>query len=427
MNQQQFEGFTGNIEGITDDGLPYGGGTTTSQNSDIYEFYQLPLLTKQDQVDIITELTKGMEINMTPKVLVECLNQHIISQPKAKRIISQAIRNKYRMRQIEDKELRKAMRPSNILVSGRSGSGKTEIFRQISRIYNAPFIRVEATKYTEVGYHGEDVSNIITDLFKKTQNEILSREAVELFENSTRLKQIINSHILKLLLGPSYKECSDFSEKEKQLESGELDEWYCYLFVPHMHNHNGDYKSKSSSKDKSSPKMNFEQLKIKEIRNYMYEVYAEELFKIIDIEELVKTEVENKAIVVIDEIDKLVRGQENSSGTKASDEGVQYDLLPILDGTIVNINTKMKLSTRNILFVAAGAFEKVKPTELAIELQGRLPVNAKMESLTKDDFIKILCETKHNLLLQAVELLKTEDVNIVFKREAIFEMAEISV
>jgi ATP-dependent HslUV protease ATP-binding subunit HslU len=133
----------------------------------------------------------------------------------------------------------------------------------------------------------------------------------------------------------------------------------------------------------------------------MYEVYAEELFKIIDVEEFVKSEIENKGIVVIDEIDKLVRAQDSGSSTKASDEGVQYDLLPILDGTTVSVgtNNKLKLNTRNILFVGAGAFEKAKPTELAIELQGRLPVNAKMESLTKDDFVAILRNTKHNLLV----------------------------
>ena len=173
--------------------------------------------------------------------------------------------------------------------------------------------------------------------------------------------------------------------------------------------------------------MSFTHLKIKEIRNYMYEMYAEELFKIIDIDEFVKSEIENKGIVVIDEIDKLVRSQDSNSATKASDEGVQYDLLPILDGTTVNVNSKLKLSTRNILFVGGGAFEKVKTSELAIELQGRLPINAKMETLTEEDFLQILRYTKHNLLVQSIALLKTEDVNLIFEQEAILEMAKISV
>lgn len=118
------------------------------------------------------------------------------------------------MRQVEDKDLRAAMRPSNILVTGKSGSGKTEIFRQISRIYNAPFISVEATKYTEVGYHGDDVSNIISDLFKKTQNEILNKDAAELFKSSKKLKNIINKHILKIMMGPGYEESPQFEAKQ---------------------------------------------------------------------------------------------------------------------------------------------------------------------------------------------------------------------
>lgn len=124
------------------------------------------------------------------------------------------------------------MRPANILVSGKSGSGKTEIFRQISRIYHAPFIRVEATKYTEVGYHGEDVTSIITDLFKKTQQELASKEAIELFRNSKRLQNIVDQHILKMIMGPNYRENDHYAQKLEQLEQGDLDETYCFLYVP---------------------------------------------------------------------------------------------------------------------------------------------------------------------------------------------------
>jgi ATP-dependent HslUV protease ATP-binding subunit HslU len=141
----------------------------------------------------------------------------------------------------------------------------------------------------------------------------------------------------------------------------------------------------------------------------------------------VKDEIEGKGIIVIDEIDKLVRSPESTSSTKASDEGVQYDLLPLLDGTTISINTKIKINTRNILFVGAGAFEKTKPTELAIELQGRMPVRAKMEPLSLEDFKHILTDTDHNLLDQTVELLKIENLNVVFDKEAIDEIARISV
>ena len=192
------------------------------------------------------------------------------------------------------------------------------------------------------------------------------------------------------------------------MEQGDLDETYCFLYVPqdvHTFGAQGAAGLSQSShnytdaKDPKSNRMSFSHIKIKEIRTYMYEIYAEELFKIIDIDEFVKSEIQNKGIVVIDEIDKLVRASDSGSSTKASDEGVQYDLLPLLDGTTVSVNNKLKLNTRNILFVGAGAFEKAKPSELAIELQGRLPVNARMESLTKSDFISILKDTKHNLLL----------------------------
>jgi len=336
------------------------------------------------------------------------------------------------MRLIEDKDLRQSMRPSNILVSGKSGSGKTEIFRQISRIYNAPFIRVEATKYTEVGYHGEDVQNIISDLFKKTHAELQNKDAVDIFRNSNHLKALVSEHICKIMMGPSYQESEDFEAKRKAVEDGSLDETYCYVYIPanvaqYGASQAAQIEHSAHKFKKESKKMVFRHIKVKEIKAYMYEVYADELFKVVDMDEFVKSEIENKGIVVIDEIDKLVKSQDNSGTTKASDEGVQYDLLPILDGTTVSVNKNVKINTRNMLFVGVGAFEKVKPTELAIELQGRLPVNAVMESLSEEDFIAILKDTKYNLLVQTIELLKIEGVNIVFSEDAILEIARLSV
>jgi ATP-dependent HslUV protease ATP-binding subunit HslU len=297
------------------------------------------------------------------------LNRHIVSQHKAKRIIAQAVRNKYRMTQIEG-EIKDSMRPSNILVFGRSGSGKTEIFRRISKIYNAPFIRVEATKYTEVGYHGDDITSIITDLFKKTQAELANQDGQVLLKGSKIIKQKVQNHILKCLLGRSNTNHPDYQEKLKQLEEGLLEEYPCFICL------RGDKKYTQF----------FAILKVKEIRKHMYDAYLEDLLQMIDVEEFVKDECENKAIVVIDEIDKLVRSPESTSSSKASDEGVQYDMLPLLDGTSVTVNSKIKVNTRNMLFVGAGAFEKTKPTELAIELQGRMPIRAKMEPLSLEDF-----------------------------------------
>jgi ATP-dependent HslUV protease ATP-binding subunit HslU len=252
---------------------------------------------------------------------VKQLDQHIVSQDKAKRVIAQAVRNKYRMRQIES-DIRKSMRPSNILVHGKSGSGKTEIFRKISQIYNAPFIHVEATKYTEVGYHGDDITNIIKDLFKKTQTELAQREGEEILSGSKILKEIVDSLLLKYIIGPSATENPHYLQKYEELQEGLLEEYSCFIYQP------GDKKYTQQIVN----------LKVKDIRKHVYNTYLEEIFAQIDLENYVKDEIESKGIVIIDEIDKLVRAPNSSSSTKASDEGVQYDMLPLLDGTTVTIN-----------------------------------------------------------------------------------------
>lgn len=179
----------------------------------------------------MAELKRDMEESWTPSKLVAALDKHIVSQDKAKRVIAQAVRNKYRMRQIEG-DIRSSMRPSNILVHGRSGSGKTEIFRKISKIYNAPFIRVEATKYTEVGYHGDDITNIIVDLFKKTQAEMQNKDGEMILKGSQSLKIRIDDHLIKCILGPGYLSNSSYETKKKELAEGKLEEYSCFLYIP---------------------------------------------------------------------------------------------------------------------------------------------------------------------------------------------------
>ena len=237
------------------------------------------------------------------------------------------------------------------------------------------------------------------------------KDGISLLKGSKILKTKIDKLMLKYIIGPSNEDNPTYSEKYEQLNNQELEEYSCFLYLP------GGKKFASQITN----------MKVKDLRKHMYDAYMEELMSMIDLDQFIKDEIEGKGIVVIDEIDKLVRSQEQSGSTKASDEGVQYDLLPILDGTIVNVNSKTKVDTRNILFVGAGAFEKQKPTDLVIELQGRMPVRARMESLTLQDFKHILTKTKHNLLQQAIELLKTEELNIVFEESAIDEIARISV
>lgn len=198
------------------------------------------------------------------------------------------------------------MRPSNILIHGRSGSGKTEIFRKIAMIYNAPFIRVEATKYTEVGYHGDDVTNMITDLFKKTHTEFTKKDGYSILKGSKILKEKIDKLILKYIIGPSNEENPCYEEKHQQLLDGELEDYSCFIYLP------GGKKYYSQITN----------MKVRELRSHMYDAYLEELMASIDLDQFIKEEVEGKGIVVIDEIDKLVRAQEQSGSTKASDEGV---------------------------------------------------------------------------------------------------------
>jgi len=190
--------------------------------------------------------------------------------------------------------------------------------------------------------------------------EYTNRDASELFSRSPKLQEIVESHIMKLILGPKFADNAFLTQKRQDFKDGLLDEYSCFVYVPRVTD-----ATPAPNKDSLSQ---FSYIKVKDIRRYMYEVYTDELYGQIDLDEFVRNEIESKGIVVIDEIDKLVRTPDSASTTKASDEGVQYDLLPILDGTTISVNNKVKINTRNILFVGAGAFEKVKPTELAIEL-----------------------------------------------------------
>ena len=273
---------------------------------------------------------------------MENLDKFIIKQGKPKRTIAQAIRNKYRMRKLEG-EIKEFIRPSNILLHGKSGSGKTEIFRIISRLYNAPFIRVEATKYTEVGDYGEDINSIITDFYKKTEAE-LQQNSSKYLSGSKTLTTKIENYILKILYPGD--DISLLEEERESLRAGELDEMQCYVQVQKMDSQAG-----------------ISILKVKELKDQLFNMYLD-----LKNSTIVKDLIESKGIIIIDEIDKLVRAPNTTSSSKASDEGVQYDLLPMLDGTIISVNKTTSINTKNILFVGAGAFEKVKPTDLILEL-----------------------------------------------------------
>lgn len=374
---------------------------------EMHGFFRPDPIDQETAQEIVAGLSSQLEEDLTPSKIVSNLDRYIIKQSKAKRTIAQAIRNKYRMRQLTG-EIKEFIRPSNIILYGKSGSGKTEIFRMISKLYNAPFIRVEATKYTEVGYYGEDINSIITELFKKTQNEFMAN-CTSLMESSPQLQEKVEDYILRLILGPG-----DISEKKEirreQLRKGELDELQCFVRIT-LDDSNAEIQS----------------MKVKELKARLYEIYSENVMKHLDVEEVIKDLIEAKGMVVIDEIDKLVRQPNMQSSSKASDEGVQYDLLPLLDGTSISVGKNSLIDTRNILFVGAGAFEKVKPTDLILELQGRMPIRTEMEVLGLEDFVKILTETENNLLDQYIELLRVEGIELGFDAGAVEEIARVSV
>jgi ATP-dependent HslUV protease ATP-binding subunit HslU len=304
-----------------------------------------------------------------------------------------------------------------MLISGKSGSGKTEILRQTAKLCNSPFIKVEAVRYTEVGYHGDDVENIISDLFKKTKNEFHKNLKLTFW----KLKSVSvawENFILTYLLGKNYEKHPSFEIYREKLHSGGLDNLEVQIWL--------------------ADKERIDKFKIMDIKNHLYRESFDKLSMQMDFDEIIKKNIEDRSIICIDEFDKLIKdvnylfNQKKNvfASSKASDEGVQNDFLPLFDGTDVPITegkkTQFYINTRNILFVALGAFSKNKPCDLIVEVQGRLPNQVEVKPLTREDYIKILKETKDNIIEQAVKSLKTEGIHLDFAESAIEEIANVS-
>lgn len=314
------------------------------------------------------------------------------------------------------------MRSHNMLISGKSGSGKTEILRQTAKLCNSPFIKVEAVRYTEVGYHGDDVENIVSDLFKKSKNEF-NKNLKSNFWKLNSVKKAWEEFILEFLLGKSSNNHVLYDQYKDKLHSNELDNLEMQVWFP--------------------DKEKLDKFKISDIKNNFYRETFDKLSMHMDFDDIIRKNIEERAIICVDEFDKLIKDVKYLcklnkfqfqktvfTSSKASDEGVQNDFLPLFDGTDVPITegkkTHLFINTRNILFVAVGAFAKTKPTDLIVEVQGRLPNQVEVKPLTKSDYIRILTETKDNIILQAVKSIKTEGVNLVFTKSAIEEIANIS-
>ncbi len=374
--------------------------------------------------------------NMTPKEIVESLDKYVIGQNDAKRTIAVALRNRVRRKKLP-KEIRDEVSPKNILMIGSTGVGKTEIARRIAKLADAPFIKVEATKYTEVGYVGRDVESMVKDLMaaavSMVKEEMAKAREGEVDEN-------VESRLLDLLL-PSLNVKDDENAREtrekfrKMLRDGVFDNKEVEMSVssprPNINivgggnmedlqnamNSLGSIFSGQSGQHKRK-------ITIKRAREIIKE---EEMDRVVDIDKAVdeaKDRTEQMGIIFIDEIDK-VASRGNTSGADVSHEGVQRDILPIVEGTKVSTRWGV-IDTTNILFIAAGAFSLSKPSDLIPELQGRFPLHVELHDLTENDFYRILTEPQNAITKQYKALLSTENVNIEYEDEALKEIARIA-
>jgi ATP-dependent HslUV protease ATP-binding subunit HslU len=377
---------------------------------------------------------------MSPQEIVQELDKHIIGQDSAKKAVAIALRNRWRRQQVAD-PLRQEITPKNILMIGPTGVGKTEIARRLAKLANAPFIKVEATKFTEVGYVGRDVDSIIRDLAESAIKQLREQEA-EIIR--PRAEDHAEERILDVLLPPA-RDLSSQTESEendsttrqkfrKKLREGELNEKEIEIEVSAAHTQmeifappgmedltsqiQGMFQNLGGERKKTR------KLRIQEAKKLIAE---EEISKLINDEELklraIQT-VEQNGIVFLDEIDKITSRSE-TSGSDVSRQGVQRDLLPLVEGTTISTKYGM-IKTDHILFIASGAFHLSKPSDLIPELQGRFPIRVELASLNTADFVQILTNTDACLTRQYEALMKTEEIILEFLPEAIKRLAEIA-
>jgi ATP-dependent HslUV protease ATP-binding subunit HslU len=377
---------------------------------------------------------------MSPQEIVQELDKHIIGQDSAKRAVAIALRNRWRRQQVAD-PLRQEITPKNILMIGPTGVGKTEIARRLAKLANAPFIKVEATKFTEVGYVGRDVDSIIRDLAESAIKQLREQEA-EIIR--PRAEDHAEERILDVLLPPA-RDLSSQTESEendsttrqkfrKKLREGELNEKEIEIEVSTAHTQmeifappgmedltsqiQGMFQNLGGERKKTR------KLRIQEAKKLIAE---EEISKLINDEELklraIQT-VEQNGIVFLDEIDKITSRSE-TSGSDVSRQGVQRDLLPLVEGTTISTKYGM-IKTDHILFISSGAFHLSKPSDLIPELQGRFPIRVELASLNTADFVQILTNTDACLTRQYEALMKTEEIKLEFLPEAVKRLAEIA-
>ncbi|HBK0145502.1 TPA: ATP-dependent protease ATPase subunit HslU [Listeria monocytogenes] len=397
---------------------------------------------------------------LTPKQIVEKLDQYIIGQTGAKKSVAVALRNRYR-RQLMDESIRDEIIPKNILMIGPTGVGKTEIARRIAKIVRAPFSKVEATKFTEVGYVGRDVESMVRDLVevsvrlvKEEKMQLVRVKAeknaekrlIKLLAPSQKKKQTTSQNPLEALFGgmnqpdesPEEEVDQELKNKRSQIEwrlqNGELDDEIVTVEVKEQQNpmldmmRGAGMDQMNGMQDALSgmfpTKKKKRKVTVREAKKILFE---DEASKLIDADELAAEGIhraEQMGMIFIDEIDKIA-SKEGGGNAQVSREGVQRDILPIVEGS--QISTKYgTVNTEYILFIAAGAFHMSKPSDLIPELQGRFPIRIELDKLTQEDFYKILTEPDNALIKQYKALLKTEGIDLIFTKEAVERIAEIA-